>query len=68
VQEAAIRLNRKRIQTLYREKKRLSQLNRPSILQGEDGEADAKSGSSSCDKEAEAAIEKEKKMIKAIQH
>jgi hypothetical protein len=64
VQEAAIRINRRKIQALYREKKKLSQQSRPTLFQtdGEDTKGDAE-----WNKEAEAAIEKERQTIKAIQ-
>jgi hypothetical protein len=60
VQEAAIRINRRRIHALYREKKRILQANRPSLFQSEEDEK-------GWDKEAEKEIEKEKMVINAIQ-
>jgi hypothetical protein len=66
VQEAAIRINRKRIQTLYREKKRLSSLNRPSLFQGDESETKEET-SSQLESEAKAAIELDKRVINAIQ-
>lgn len=66
MQEAAIRINRKRIQTLYREKKRLSNLNRPSLFQGDESET-KEEASSQLDSEAKAAIELDKRIINAIQ-
>lgn len=61
VQEAAIRINRKRIEALYREKKQLSEANRPSLFQ------DDKLSQSEVDGEAIAAIEQDRRVIHAIQ-
>lgn len=67
VQEAAIRINRKRIQSLYREKKRLSNQSRPTLFQGDEQELPEENGSMQLDSEAKAAIEQDKRVINAIQ-
>lgn len=61
MQEAAIRINRRRIEELYREKKRLAQQSRPALLQDGTGEA------SEWDTEAARVLEEDRKTIHAIQ-
>lgn len=63
MQEAAIRINRRRIEALYREKKHMSKVKRPALFQEEDDP----SNNSEVNVEAQAAIEQDKKIIHAIQ-
>jgi hypothetical protein len=68
VQEAAIRINRRRIHALYQEKKKLSQLSQPALFQGgAGGKKEEHAEDPELDKAANAVIERETKIIKAIQ-
>jgi hypothetical protein len=67
VQEAAIRINRRRIQTLHRDKRKLLNSSRPELLQGKDQESMGEDETLQMDNEIKAAIEHDKRIINAIQ-
>lgn len=67
MQEAAIRINRRRIQTLHREKRKLLNSSRPELLQGKDQESMGEDETLQMDNEIKAAIEHDKRIINAIQ-